>query len=354
MKVLVTGGAGYIGSVLTRNLLRSGHEVTVLDALLFGDDSVMDLAGTNGYRLVEGDIRDETLVGRLVQGKDAVVHLAAIVGDPACAANPSVAVSVNVEGTEIVSRASRRAGIGRFVFASTCSVYGHSDEMVDESSGFNPQSLYAESRMAGEGAVRQLANHSFQPVTLRFGTVYGLSPRMRFDLVVNFLTAELFRKGTISIFGGDQWRPFLHVADAARAVQLAVESPAILVANEVFNTGSEEQNYQLKDLMPIYSQLRPGAVVNCVRDVQDRRSYSVNFDKIRRVLGFSSSFTVSRGVRQIHDALISGTLWDVDCVNHYNHKASLDRIEVAYQHEFTVPDSFPSNQLWRRREASAH
>ena len=354
MKVLVTGGAGYIGSVLTRNLLRSGHEVTVLDALLFGDDSVRDLAGTTGYTLVEGDIRDETLVGRLVQGKDAVVHLAAIVGDPACAANPSVAVSVNVEGTEIAGRAAQRAKIGRFVFASTCSVYGHSDETVDESSVFNPQSLYAESRMAGEAAVQSLANRSFQPVRLRFGTVYGLSPRMRFDLVVNFLTVELFRKGTISIFGGDQWRPFLHVADAARAVQLAVESPASLVANEVFNTGSEEQNYQLRDLMPIYSQLRPGSTVNCVREVQDRRSYRVNFDKIRRVLGFTPSFSIPRGVRQIHDALTSRALWDLDGVNHYNHKINLDRIEAAYQHEFTVPNSVPSNQLWRRREASAH
>ena len=354
MKVLVTGGAGYVGSVLTRNLLRSGHEVTVLDALLFGDDSVKDLASAAGYRLVEGDIRDETLVGSLVQGKDAVVHLAAIVGDPACAANPSVAVSVNVEGTEIVGRAAQGARIGRFVFASTCSVYGHSDEIVDESSGFNPQSLYAETRMAGEAAVRGLANRHFQPVTLRFGTVYGLSPRMRFDLVVNFLTAELFRKGTISIFGGDQWRPFLHVADAARAVQLAAESSARLVANEVFNVGSDEQNYQLRDLMPIYSRLDPGSVVNCVREVQDRRSYRVKFDKIRRLLGFTPSCSVPRGVREIYDALISGAAWDLDCINHYNHKVNLDRIEAVYQHEFTVANSIPSNQLWRRREASAH
>ena len=153
MKVLVTGGAGYIGSVLTRNLLRGGHEVTVLDALLFGGESVRELHGKPAYTLVEGDIRDDGLVGRLARGKDAVVHLAAIVGDPACAANPEVAVSVNVEGTEVVGRAAKRAGVGRFVFASTCSVYGHSDETVDEASGFNPQSLYAETRMDGEAVV---------------------------------------------------------------------------------------------------------------------------------------------------------------------------------------------------------
>jgi nucleoside-diphosphate-sugar epimerase len=354
MKVLVTGGAGYIGSVLTRNLLRSGHEVTVLDALLFGGDSVRELHANSRYTLVEGDIRDDGLVGRLARGKDAVVHLAAIVGDPACAANPEVAVSVNVEGTEVVARVAKRAGVGRFVFASTCSVYGHSDETVDESSSFNPQSLYAETRMAGEGVVQKLSNRSFQPVTMRFGTVYGLSPRMRFDLVVNFLTAELFRKGVISIFGGDQWRPFLHVADAARAVQSAVESPAHLVDGEVFNTGSEPQNYQLKDLMPIYAGLKPKASITCVREVKDRRSYRVNFDKIRRVLHFSPSFTVPAGVQQIFDVLASGPAWDLDSENHYNHKINLDRIEVVQQHELTVQNSVSSNQLWRGREASAH
>lgn len=354
MKVLVTGGAGYIGSVLTRNLLRSGHEVTVLDALLFGRDSVRELHGNSGYTLVEGDIRDDRLVGRLVRGKDAVVHLAAIVGDPACAANPAVAVSVNVEGTEVVGRAAQRAGVGRFVFASTCSVYGHSDETVDESSGFNPQSLYAETRMAGEAVVRRLSNRSFQPVILRFGTVYGLSPRMRFDLVVNFLAAELFRKGIISIFGGDQWRPFLHVADAARAVQLAVESPAHLVAGEIFNTGSEEQNYQLKDLIPIYAGLKPKASITCVTEVKDRRSYRVKFEKIRRVLEFSASFSVPAGVRQIYDLLAFPSAWDLDSEKHYNHKVNLDRIEVVQQHEFTVQNSVSSNQLWRGREASAH
>ncbi|MDD1749678.1 MAG: SDR family oxidoreductase [Methanothrix sp.] len=354
MRVLVTGGAGYIGSVLTRNLLRSGHEVTVLDALLFGRDSVRELRGKSRYTLVEGDIRDDGLVSRLVRGKDAVVHLAAIVGDPACAGNPEVAKSVNVEGTEVIARAAQRAGVGRFVFASTCSVYGHNDETVDESSGFNPQSLYAETRMAGETIVGKLASRSFQPVTLRFGTVYGLSPRMRFDLVVNFLTAELFRKGVISIFGGDQWRPFLHVADAARAVQLAVESPAHLVAGEIFNIGSEEQNYQLKDLMPIYARLKPKASITCVREVKDRRSYRVNFDKIRRVLRFSSSFTVPTGVRQIFDLLASPSAWDLNSEKHYNHKVALDRIEVVHQNELTVPNPISSNQLWRGREASAH
>jgi nucleoside-diphosphate-sugar epimerase len=265
-----------------------------------------------------------------------------------------VATSVNVEGTEIVGRAAQRARIGRFVFASTCSVYGHSDEIVDESSGFNPQSLYAETRMAGESIMRGLSNRSFQPVTLRFGTVYGLSPRMRFDLVVNFLAAELFRKGVISIFGGDQWRPFLHVADAARAVQLAVESPTHQVAGEVFNTGSEQENYQLKDLMPIYADLKPKARVTCVREVKDRRSYRVNFDKIRRVLNFSSSFTVPAGVRQIFDVLAAGPAWDLDSENHYNHKVNLDRIEVVQQHELTVQNTVSSNQFWRGREASAH
>jgi nucleoside-diphosphate-sugar epimerase len=177
---------------------------------------------------------------------------------------------------------------------------------------------------------------------------------MRFDLVVNLLTAELFRKGVISIFGGDQWRPFLHVADAARAVQLAVESPAHLVAGEIFNTGSEEQNYQLKDLMPIYAGLKPKASITCVREVKDRRSYRVNFDKIRRVLRFSSSFTVPAGVRQIFDLLASPSAWDLDSEKHYNHKVALDRIEVVHQNELTVPNPISSNQLWRGREASAH
>ena len=194
MKVLVTGGAGYIGSILVRKLLETGHDVVVVDRLAFGDESLRELEGRPGYRLVTGDIRDRDLVDASLRDREAVVHLAAIVGEAACAADPTLAIETNFEATRHLAEASAAAGIARFVFASTCSVYGTGlADRLSEESELAPTELYAESRVNAELALARITGARFRPTVLRFGTVYGYSPRTRFDLVVNLLTARALR-----------------------------------------------------------------------------------------------------------------------------------------------------------------
>ena len=287
MKVLVTGGAGYIGSILVRRLLEANHDVAVVDRLAFGDGPLRELEGRPGYRLVTGDIRDRALVDSLVGDRDAIVHLAAIVGEAACAADPKMAVETNFDATRHLAEAAAAAGISRFVFASTCSVYGTGlSDRLSEESALAPTELYAESRVNAELALTHISGPRFRPTVLRFGTVYGYSPRTRFDLVVNLLTARALRDRAVSIFGGEQWRPFVHVADVARALQASLEADLDRVGGQTWNVGDNRENYQMKDLGPVLTREIPGTSVRVVPEVVDKRSYHVVFDKIERLLGF--------------------------------------------------------------------
>jgi len=320
-KIFVTGGAGYIGSILIRMLLEDGYEVTLFDKFYFGKDSITSINADKNFKIVEGDIRDRRLLEETIPGHDAVIHLAAIVGDPACAADADLAVQVNFNATVTVAEIAKKSGIERFVFASTCSVYGANQDEVRETSELNPLSLYAQSRLYGERGIVALAEGKFQPTILRFGTVYGLSPRMRFDLVVNYLTLKIFRENKMSIFGGDQWRPLVHVADIARAVKLALEAPAEKVAGEVFNVGSNSENYQLKELLPVYQSIFPKAEVSLIEEMEDKRSYRVNFDKISSVLNFKTNYYPEKGIREIREYLENaGPQSDFDHMKFYNHK----------------------------------
>jgi nucleoside-diphosphate-sugar epimerase len=311
MKVLVTGGAGYIGSILVRRLLEARHDVVVLDRLAFGDEPLRELAGRPDFRLVAGDIRDRDLVASLVRDREAVVHLAAIVGEAACAADPKLAIETNFEATRRLAEASVAAGIARFVFASTCSVYGAGRaSRLSEESELAPAELYAETRVNAERALTEVARGGFRPTVLRFGTVYGYSPRTRFDLVVNLLTARALRDHAVSIFGGEQWRPFVHVADVARALHASLEADLGRVGGETLNVGDNRENYQMKDLGPVLSREIPGTVVNVAADVVDRRSYNVVFDKIERLLDFHASRGVTEGVCEVRDAIVSGRIPD--------------------------------------------
>ena len=303
MRVLVTGGAGYIGSRLVRRLLEASHEVVVVARLAFGGEPLAELEGRPGYRLVSGDIRDRALVDGLLGDRDAVVHLAAIVGEAACAADPRLAVETNFEATRHLAEASAASGIARFVFASTCSVYGTGlADRLTETSALAPTELYAESRVHAEQALGRIAGARLRPTILRFGTVYGYSPRTRFDLVVNLLTARALRDRGVSIFGGEQWRPFVHVADVARALHACLEADLDRVGGETLNVGDNRENYQMKDLGPVLIREIPGTEVRVVREIVDQRSYHVVFDKIERVLGFHAEHDVSQGVREVRDA----------------------------------------------------
>ncbi|MDQ6604335.1 MAG: NAD-dependent epimerase/dehydratase family protein, partial [Chloroflexota bacterium] len=233
--VLVTGAAGYIGSILVRRLLELGYRVRVLDRLMYGDDAIRDILCHPRLEMVVADFRDRAVVARAVENVGAIVHLGAIVGDPACAIDENLTTSTNLEATRMIADVARQAGIRRMIFASSCSVYGASDEALDETSALNPVSLYASTKIAAERALLAMAGADFAPVIMRFATAYGHSYRPRYDLAVNVMTAKAVMEGRITIHGGEQWRPFVHVDDIARALVLALEAPIGAVAGETFN-----------------------------------------------------------------------------------------------------------------------
>lgn len=307
--VLVTGGAGYIGSLLVRDLLKENYRVRVLDTLFFGDEPIKELHDNENFQLIKGDIRNNDAVLKSIEGIDSIVHLAAIVGDPACAAHEDLAVETNFNATIKLADTCKKQGIKNFVFASTCSVYGQSEnEQLTEESKLNPVSLYAETRLYGERGVFSLADVNFCPKILRFGTVYGLSPRMRFDLVVNFLTQKALLEKKISIFGGTQWRPFVHVQDVADSLKLVLEADEGKVCGEIFNVGGTAENYQMYQVGEIINELLPETEVTVIEEIKDKRSYNVNCDKIAKVLGYKTTRTVKDGIQEIIEAIRSGKI----------------------------------------------
>jgi nucleoside-diphosphate-sugar epimerase len=237
---------------------------------------------------------------------DAVIHLGAIVGDPACALDEELTIEVNLMATRMIAEVAKGSGVSRFVFASTCSVYGANDAMLDEHSALNPVSIYARSKIASEKVLISMASSDFGPTLLRFGTIYGLSGRTRFDLVINLLTAKALVEGQITVFGGDQWRPFVHVDDAAYAVMSALEAPLSLVRNEVFNVGCDEQNYTIQHVGETIQRLVPASALTSMGSDTDLRNYKVSFSKIHKTLGFKPRWTVEQGISQVIEAVQSG------------------------------------------------
>jgi nucleoside-diphosphate-sugar epimerase len=284
--VLVIGGAGYIGSVLSRQLLEKGYRVRVLDSLLFGDSSVSDLLSNPNFELLRADFRHVGSLVRAVQGSDAVIHLAAIVGDPACAINTDLTTEINFAATRMLIEICKGTGVQRLVFASTCSVYGASDFLMDERSETSPISHYAQTKLDSERALLDCRTSTFHPTILRLSTVFGLSFRPRFDLVVNLLTARAVQDGRIMIFNQDQWRPFIHVKDVARAFVSATQAPLGVVSGEIFNVGSYKLNYSLGEVASKIREQVPQLEVEYKENV-DKRNYRVSFDKIHSYLGFT-------------------------------------------------------------------
>jgi nucleoside-diphosphate-sugar epimerase len=303
MKVIITGGAGYLGSVLTTLLLAEGHQVRVLDSLAHGGESLLGAWCHPGFEFVRGDIRDCATVKAAVSGRDAVVHLAAIVGDPACGRNPDLARAVNLDASLQLIEESKQAGVARFVFASTCSNYGRmqdADRYVDEESELRPVSLYAETKVAVEMALLQSRySNGWNPTPLRFATIYGVSPRMRFDLTVNEFTLEMLTRKHLKVFGEQFWRPYVHVRDAARAIAMVLQSPTAKVAGRVFNVGATDQNFQKQQLVELIQPYAPDAVVEFVAKTEDPRDYRVSFSRIAGELGFETSRSVPQGIAEV-------------------------------------------------------
>jgi len=304
--VLVIGGAGYIGSALLPKLLESGYRVRLFDVLLYGEEPIEQYLSHPNIEIVQADFRHVDKVVEAMQGMDAVVHLGGIVGDPACALDRELTIEVNLMATRMIGEVARGSGIERFVFASSCSVYGANELVVDERCDLNPVSLYARSKIASERVLMNLAGSDFSPTCLRFATIYGLSGRTRFDLVVNLLTAQAVVDGVITIIDGEQWRSFLHVEDAAVAVFKVLEAPAHVVRNQILNVGSSAQNYTIEQVGEIIHRLVPTAKLVSKRSGSDPRNYRVNFSKIQRMLDFAPGWNIAQGVEQVIDAVRSG------------------------------------------------
>lgn len=322
-KILVVGGASYLGSILCRKLLDKSYKVKVLDHLMYGDDGIKELYNNQNFEFIKGDIRNLQIVMKAAKGTDAVIHLAAIVGDPASVLNPEETIETNYLATKILAEVCKYSQINRFVFASTCSVYGANpipEIKLSEDSLLTPISLYAEMKLKSEQAILELVDENFSPTILRIGTLYGLSPRMRFDLVINLLTAKAVVDKKINIFGGDQWRPFIHVKDIADAFIKCIEAPINKIKGEIFNVGANEQNYQLREIGEIIHNEVPDSKLIIEKKDIDSRSYNVSFNKIQNVLGFKPKCTIKGAITEIKDAIKKGGVSDYKDRKYSNYK----------------------------------
>ena len=322
MKILVTGGAGYIGSALVPLLLSKGHTVRVLDRLTYGGSSLLGIWSHPNFQLVKGDVRDAETVDQAVQDMDAVVHLAAIVGDPACSKAPELAYQINRDASLQLYRKANEHGATRFVFASTCSNYGRMvdrEGMVDETSELRPISVYAKSKVEVETQLLELSRtEKLQPILLRFATAFGVSPRLRFDLTVNQFTMEMMMKKKLTVFGEQFWRPYAHVGDISRAILAVLEAPLEKVGGQVFNVGSSDQNYQKQQIVELIKPYCPDGVVEYVHKDEDPRDYKVSFEKIRSVLGFENQYTVPGGIREFVELANSQMIEDYEKAEYRN------------------------------------
>jgi nucleoside-diphosphate-sugar epimerase len=311
--VLVVGGGGYIGSHVVHQLLKEGYAVRVLDSLFYGRDSLAEFAENQNFELIDGDVTDISKLVRATDGASAVVHLAGLVGDPACALDENYTLHSNVIVTKMLKEVAISAGVQRFIFASSCSVYGANDDVVDETSDLNPVSLYARTKIASEKELLSSVSDEFFVTILRFATVFGHSRRPRFDLVGNLFTAQAFNDGKITVFGGDSWRPFIHVADIAKAIVLTLKANPFRVQGQVLNVGDARLNMTIGDLADkVQAVISADRAVEIVshKDSADRRNYNVSFDKIKRVIGFTADRMIEDGVQEMVAEFKRGTYAD--------------------------------------------
>lgn len=312
MKILIIGGAGYVGAPFTYRMWRDGHDVTVLDLLLFGGESLIALQDQERFRLVAGDLRDEATLDRVMPGHDAVVILGAIVGEPASNRDPEATHSTNLVGSEKIRDAAIRHGVGRLVFLSTCSNYGISgdDGAVNEDAPLMPISPYSETKVAAEKMLIASKSDTFHPTILRLSTAFGISPRMRFDLLVSDFTLAAVTDGKIVIYGEQFWRPFVHVQDIAAAIALVLKTDLDLISGEVFNVGRNSNNIQKIELGKAVQAVLPEIEIEFVERNEDPRSYEVDFTKIEQTLGYKAQWSIDDGIREIATALQQGVFPD--------------------------------------------
>jgi nucleoside-diphosphate-sugar epimerase len=323
-KVLVIGGAGYLGAVILERLLAEGYSVRVLDSYIYGKKAVEKYTGDERVEAIEGDIRNIEVINHAMNDIGSAILLAAVVGDPASKARPEQTVETNYLAAQMAASSAKLKGIKKFIYASTCSVYGVGKDILDEQAPLNPVSLYARTKISSEESILSISDDSFRPVIMRMSTLYGFSPRMRFDLVVNTMTMTAFTEGKITVFGGNQWRPLLSLPDAADAYLRVLEADLRSDGGTIYNVGSEEQNYVIAD---VAKQVAEGIKKISGKDIPisiegdsvDARDYRVSFKKIQTELGFGVTHTISEAAAEIWCRLETKEIKDPKQKVYYNH-----------------------------------
>lgn len=313
--VLVTGGAGFKGSTLCRELLSRGYRVRVLDRLIYGGRSLLTFINHPNFEFIKGDIADPHDVAKALAGASSVIHLAALVGDKLCERDPELSIRTNYKATQLLADMAGKKGVERFIFASTCSNYGIADTSVpaDEERELNPVSLYAETKIDCEKYLLRAAVEQDLPVViLRFGTAYGVSGRTRFDLTVNSFTYEAIRDKRIIVFAEESWRPFTHVLDMAAIYCAMLKAPRQLVCGKIFNAGWNSQNYMKRDIVNALKEVVGEFEVDYVNNIEDKRSYRVDFTKIENVLKIPSVVSLQEGIAEVASAIRNGVLTEQD------------------------------------------
>lgn len=302
MRVLVTGGAGYIGSVLVSKLLEEDYHVRVVDRLFFGRNSLKHLEKNPRLKLVQDDIR--WCDPRILKNVDVVMDLASLSNDPSGELDPKKTLEINYKGRARIARLSKEKGVKRYILASSCSIYGYREGLLDEKSSINPITTYAKANRLAEVAAKKLADEKFTTTMLRFATVFGLSKRMRFDLAVNGMALGFFKNKKIPVMrNGKQWRPFIHIRDVTRAYIMMIKAPKDKINYEVFNVGSNELNYQVLTLAKEVARSIGIPFKKEWYGDLDTRSYKINFKKIQDKIGYKTKYKVSNGAKEVYSAL---------------------------------------------------
>ena len=331
--ILITGGAGYVGSVLVKKLVSLGYNVKVIDSLVFGNDGISSLINEKKIEFFNLDIRDTEKISSIIKNIDCVIHLAAIVGDPLCKKIPDAAKQINEFATKNLVNICKNQNVKRFIFASTCSNYGSSEDIVNESSTVMPLSLYSECKVNSEKFILDKNNDVFETCILRFATAHGLSPRMRFDLLVQEFIRDAIVDKKISIFGADFWRPLVHVEDMADACISAINAPSKLISGQIYNVGDDKENYTKINLAEIIKEFITDVEIEIIKSKKDPRNYKVSFEKIKNSLNFEPNHTVKDSVIEILNDIKSGKIDPRD--SEFSNMSKLtERINVLPSYNF--------------------